>query len=80
VTEHTRFLSRFNPHEVLAGFDGVVIDAMDALSPKCGLIAEAGEAFEVGGVHPPASRRETRRLQEAKWDAPGLKVSPQSAT
>jgi tRNA A37 threonylcarbamoyladenosine dehydratase len=41
TTEHTRFLSRFNPHEVLAGFDGVVIDAMDALSPKCGLIAEA---------------------------------------
>ena len=41
VTEHTRFLSRFNPHEVLAGFAGVVIDAMDALSPKCGLIAEA---------------------------------------
>jgi tRNA threonylcarbamoyladenosine dehydratase len=41
VTEHARFLSRFNPHEVLAGFDGVVIDAMDALSPKCGLIAEA---------------------------------------
>ena len=41
TTEHARFLSRFNPHEVLAGFDGVVIDAMDALSPKCGLIAEA---------------------------------------
>jgi molybdopterin/thiamine biosynthesis adenylyltransferase len=41
TTEHPRFLSRFNPHEVLAGFDGVVIDAMDALSPKCGLIAEA---------------------------------------
>ena len=41
VTEHTRFLSRFNPHEVLADFSGVVIDAMDALSPKCGLIAEA---------------------------------------
>ena len=31
TTEHTRFLSRFNPHEVLAGFEGVVIDAMDAL-------------------------------------------------
>ena len=30
TTEHTRFLSRFNPHEVLAGFAGVVIDAMDA--------------------------------------------------
>ncbi len=41
TTEHARFLSRFNPHEVLAGFAGVVIDAMDALSPKCGLIAEA---------------------------------------
>ena len=41
VTEHARFLSRFNPHEVLADFSGVVIDAMDALSPKCGLIAEA---------------------------------------
>ncbi len=41
TTLHTRFLSRFNPHEVLAGFEGVVIDAMDALSPKCGLISEA---------------------------------------
>ena len=41
TTLHQRFLSRFNPHEVLADFDGVVIDAMDALSPKCGLIAEA---------------------------------------
>jgi tRNA A37 threonylcarbamoyladenosine dehydratase len=41
TTLHTRFLSRFNPHEVLTGFEGVVIDAMDALSPKCGLIAEA---------------------------------------
>ena len=41
VTEHARVLSRVNPHEVLADFSGVVIDAMDALSPKCGLIAEA---------------------------------------
>ena len=41
TTLHQRFLSRFNPHEVLADFDGVVVDAMDALSPKCGLIAEA---------------------------------------
>jgi tRNA A37 threonylcarbamoyladenosine dehydratase len=41
TTVHTRFLSKFNPHEVLEGFSGVVIDAMDALSPKCGLIYEA---------------------------------------
>jgi len=41
TTLHTRFLSKFNPHEVLEGFSGVVIDAMDALSPKCGLIYEA---------------------------------------
>ncbi len=41
VTEHTRFLSRNNPAEVLEGFSGVVIDAIDALSPKCGLIDEA---------------------------------------
>ena len=41
TTLHTRFLSKFNPAEVLEGFDGVVIDAMDALSPKCGLIDEA---------------------------------------
>ena len=41
TTLHTRFLSKFNPAEVLDRFDGVVIDAMDALSPKCGLIDEA---------------------------------------
>jgi tRNA A37 threonylcarbamoyladenosine dehydratase len=46
TTLHQRFLSRFNPHEVLADFDGVVIDAMDALSPKCGLIAEAVNRVE----------------------------------
>lgn len=41
TTLHTRFLSKLNPSEVLEGFSGVVIDAMDALSPKCGLIAES---------------------------------------
>jgi tRNA A37 threonylcarbamoyladenosine dehydratase len=64
VTEHTRFLSRFNPHEVLADFSGVVIDAMDALSPKCGLIAEAVNrklpVVTVGGC---AGRMDGTRLQ-----------------
>ena len=41
TTLHPRFLSKLNAHEVVKDFDGVVIDAMDALSPKCGLIAEA---------------------------------------
>ena len=40
TTLHPRFLSKLNAHEVVKDFDGVVIDAMDSLSPKCGLIAE----------------------------------------
>ena len=40
ITEITRFISRTNPSEFLEGFTGVVIDAIDALSPKCGLINE----------------------------------------
>ncbi len=40
ITEINRFISRTNPSEFLDGFSGVVIDAIDALSPKCGLINE----------------------------------------
>lgn len=41
ITEVTRFISRINPTEFLEGFNGIVIDAIDALSPKCALINEA---------------------------------------
>jgi len=40
IKEITRFISRTNPSEFLDGFTGVVIDAIDSLSPKCGLINE----------------------------------------
>ena len=36
-----RDAGEFTAHDARQRLDGVVIDAMDALSPKCGLIAEA---------------------------------------
>ncbi|MGA0132958.1 MAG: tRNA threonylcarbamoyladenosine dehydratase [Opitutales bacterium] len=36
----TRFVTRANAAETLAGFTGVVVDAIDALSPKCALLDE----------------------------------------
>ena len=35
-----RFVTRANAAETLAGFTGVVVDAIDALSPKCALLDE----------------------------------------
>jgi tRNA A37 threonylcarbamoyladenosine dehydratase len=40
IKEITRFISRTNPAELLSEFKGVVIDAIDSLSPKCALINE----------------------------------------
>jgi tRNA A37 threonylcarbamoyladenosine dehydratase len=44
IKEVTKFISRTNPAEFLEGFDGIVIDAIDSLSPKCSLINEDDEA------------------------------------
>ena len=74
TTLHQRFLSRFNPHEVLADFDGVVVDAMDALSPKCGLIAEAVNVVVFLGGRGRARRvREIARI--TGFDTHGYQLS-----